>query len=261
MSQRCQQDFSHIAIVDAVDEHEEFLSHIKAITSADEYGPNLNESIAARFMSILKQESNKEELEAVLKTLLVPENCKLMGTTKINPELWPQLPQRIKMKDIKLQAVQRMVSKTLVSNARVTELMMNYSKVLPAEFLKSALELLVAGTNAAAMAQKEISYERKMEIKPYLNSDFATICSDKTLQSEFLFGSGLVETLKATKAASNVVKSVGNRGESARIRPLPYTLRGRNLNWRGRRQFRGGGQFRGTSRGHYNQKYIPKLKE
>jgi len=235
-----------------VNESEDFLSLLTTLPSVNEYGPSMDTAIASRFESILKQDSSKEDVELLLKKLAVPINCKLMGTPKVNPELWAQLSQKTRLKDVKLQSVQKMISRSLVAYAKLTELLMTNSRSLPTDFVKSSLEYLVSGTNAAAAAQKDLAFERKMAIKPFLNPDFSAICADHSLQPELLFGENLVDTLKATKATSNVVKSVSSRPNNKsdhRFAPYQNNRNRGNLNWRGRSRFRGGGQqHRGAHR-------------
>lgn len=56
------------------------------------------------------------------------------------------------------------------------------------------------------LASQELSFKRKTELKPYLNKDFVAICSARVPTTEWLFGDNIVDQLKASKSASNVVK-------------------------------------------------------
>ena len=205
-----------------------------------QYGEGVDAKVALRFQSIMKQELTRDQLESSLKHLKVPSNCQLLGVCKVNPEMWQQLSLQTKSTDAKYQHTQTLVSRSLVAYVKLAELVAKNAKELPKQFLQDCLKLTIDGAIAAAHAHKNISFDRKQSIKPNLSEDFANICNDKEPQDAFLFGNNLSEVLKASKATSNLMRSVPKHRNK---RFTPYKNKG-YLNNRRHPTFKGGGRYR-----------------
>ncbi len=80
------------------------------------------------------------------------------------------------------------------------------SKEIPKDLGKELLSLSMDAGAILGLASQEISKKRKTELKPHLNKEFASICSSKNAPTEFLFGDNVLDQLKASKSAANVIK-------------------------------------------------------
>ncbi|OXA40056.1 hypothetical protein Fcan01_25142 [Folsomia candida] len=179
------------------DNNEDYLHELlKDVEGTIEYGPDVMAQIAEGFVKTVIRPLSKESASNIKDKFKVPGNCKQFNVPKINPEIWNHLPPQSKMTDIKYQQIQQTLSQGLVGLARIAQEVASRDQL------------------------QNISGRRKTEVKKFINPEYNAICSLQAAGSEYLFGNDLNESLKASKAVSNVVR------KSMSIQPnryRPYT--------------------------------------
>jgi hypothetical protein len=153
----------------------------------------------------------------------------------------------------------------MITQAKLVEIMTKNSSKIPNETLKELLTLTMDGANQMGAAFREINVKRRLQIRPYLSSEIAGICSNQVPASELLFGSNLEKDLTAIRASSKIVRGVGNYRPSTSfarpnfnrpfVRPfVPQQFNApRNLNWQSTPSPRGGRKsYRGRT--NYQQR-------
>lgn len=171
-----------------------------------EFGEKLSEAVANSFDRMVTHRPAKEKIENWNKELKPPENCKALAVPRVNPEIWPQLKSRTRNTDLNYQQHANYISQAQIVVSRMADKIFGASKVIPKDLGKELLSLSMDAGAILGLASQEISNKRKAELKPHLNKEFASICSNKNPTSEWLFGDNVLDQLKASKSAANVIK-------------------------------------------------------
>lgn len=225
-----------------IDEDPSILEMFQDVEKNVEYGQELAQYVADGFQKTVTRPLSSETSNTLKENFKVPSNCKPFVVPKMNPEIWGQLDSRSRVTDLKYQQLQQTMSYGLVSLTNIANFIATRSTEIPSDFSKSILRISMDGANLLGAGFQQLTAKRRLEVKPHLNSDYASICTSKSLPSEHLFGNDLNETLKASKNTAGLVKKT--------LRPMvrtnPYTRQGTgNLNrYRPSSQpTRGGGYF------------------
>ena len=228
----------------------EILELISAEPKDESFGAPISQALEKRMMNIVSEAQSKDNLDKLKTRILIPENCKFMAVPKVNPELWSQLPIKVKSNDARMQSIQQFESKSIATFALIAHEMTKLSKTVPKAACEKILKLCLDGATCSAMQFREINSRRMQTIKPLLAPNYSGICTTTSTSGGYLFGENFSETLKNSKSMTNVLK---------RNAPLQtnYTPRAGNLNWRGqpRQAFRGSFRGRPFNRGQYQQRY------
>ncbi len=182
------------------------LEALKDVEETVEYGPDVATQVAQSFQRIALRPLSMETLKTIKEKVKVPANCKALLTPRMNPEIWTGIPSKARMGDLNSQQIQKTKSYGLVSLANIANLVVENSSTLNPEFVKQKLSLSLDGANLLGNGFQQIVQKRRSEVKPHLSTEYASICSAKVLDSEFLFGDNLAEALKASKATAGLVK-------------------------------------------------------
>ncbi|XP_035709074.1 uncharacterized protein LOC118436074 isoform X2 [Folsomia candida] len=228
--------------------------------SEDEYGPPLGLKVAAAFKRLIAQPASKEHIDQNKIKLKIPENIKEMRAPKVNCEIWTQLPKKAQVIDASQQFVQQFVSRGLVAQSHLAEVLAKNSDKIPNDLLKSLLSCSMEAATEFDMAFREISLRRRQQIKPFLSIESAGICGSSVPVTENLFGNNLEKDLIAVRTSAKIVKNLtpiyrgGARGTYARGScnrgSLSNAGTSHNLNFRAPLLSRGG--RRPFNRGRYN---------
>jgi len=239
----------------------ELTSEIEAILNGNEteteYGPPINQKVVTAFVKLIGQVPSKEQMEKSRSDFKPPSNGKELGVPKVNPEIWHSLPRKAQTADATSQHVQQFLSRSLVAQCKLAEILADNSTKIPKDLLKQLLTVTMDGATQTSSAFREISIRRRQQIKPYLSPDCTGLCSPAVPITDQLFGNNLEKDITATKATAKVMKSVAppthqftprnqfnqfNARGSGNQRYLNFRRPSRNLTRGGRRPFRGRSQ-------------------
>lgn len=222
-----------------------------------EYGAAINVTVATGIEKMVMKLPSKEACESLKSKLKVPENGKLMGVPKVNPEIWNSLPNKARITDFRLQQMQQSASNGLVSLAKIADTISKSQISSNGAVFTEILQHVKDGVTLIGAEHQQITSRRRMEIKAHIHPEYASICTAQTPASEFLFGDNLEELLKKSKATSDLMRKVTPRivGNSYGSRPhtvKPYSRGGGSTSLNFSRppvdQTRRGGQYRGQFR-------------
>jgi len=210
------------------------VSLLQAKNHEDLFGPPINEIVSKKFETLFSECKTNDGTEVLKDKLLQPENAKFLCVPKVNPEIWINLSQKARSADLKLQCIQKGLLKGIVAMSNTCDQFLAHNQDLEAQFVEPALNNIMLGAEALVHTFLAISSKRRAEIKPNLDRQYAGICAAQS-HGEYLFGSNIVESLKASKSVAGVIKNAvtGNK----RFAPYKTT---RNLNFK-RPSFRGSG--------------------
>ncbi|XP_041973369.1 uncharacterized protein LOC121729047 [Aricia agestis] len=212
---------------------------------APKFGPKIHDKLSCLWLPILKKGLNKDQKEKLLKEYLIPENCALLQPPKLNPEILAAVSEGTRIRDKRVEAVQKQLGQGIVALNKGLELLLDEGsdRISAIKFLSDSCRILCdlhfLETNS-----------RKKFITPGLDRNFLSLMQDVE-HDELLFGNQLPEKIKASKT----IEKQGLRIESTSTSYVyqPSTSRSRQPgNWAGPPRFpstrggRGGQRTRGT---------------
>jgi hypothetical protein len=241
----------------------ELLSILNQAPDSDEFSAPLNPTIAQSFARVPNQLLSKEVLLKFKDSYKVPENCKVIGTPKVNPEIWSSLPNLVKQADARQQFIQQHLSRAIVAQSRLAEQVVELSSSIPKKNSEAILKTVMDTASILGVAMREFNAKRKTNIRPSIQNEYTGICSSKSEVTEYLFGDNLEQSLKAVKSTSKIIKPATSVRGGYRFQPYKTSFQSKflpSLNYRaplfqqrGSGYFRGQ-RFRGTSwRPNYNR--------
>ncbi|OXA46376.1 hypothetical protein Fcan01_18896 [Folsomia candida] len=186
----------------------------------------------------------------------------LLADIEKGADLGPEISQNVAESFLKTispltgqQQSQQALSVGLSALSIITSQVLIRKSEIPNEVVSSIVKLAIDAANVLGDQSQQVNSNRKMDLKRYLNPDYAGICTSQVPQSEWLFGSELSESLKESKTTSSLMRNTSVRGGD-RFHPYnrPGTSRQNysSLNYqrpfRPRFQPRGNGQYRPSYR-------------
>ena len=161
-------------------------------------GVPLDDEIAHTISYMMGQKLEEKSLEDAANKYPCPGNCEFLDVPKVNSSIWENLGSAVRGRDLKLQAIQKSLTKGLCALAQVLE-PRNMT-----EELSDALALMCD-------ANFRLNCLRKDLIKPDLNADFQRLCKSTNKVTKHLFGDDLGKQVKEMqdqrKATAGVMKS------------------------------------------------------
>ena len=202
------------------------LTNIDSALSSTEKGPPVSPHLAKIIDQRLSCEIDREKLKGIVSKYKTPQNCEQLYLTKINQEIWSQLPAHAKRADIRVANLQDTllggISATLVS---VNELLdCREKKTLPD--YKGLITNLVDSVALTGLVCKELSYKRRETLRPLLNKEFQQACSRSNKIGKLLFGDDLPKTIQDIRSTNKVMNTVAkpmNTNSKSHSKPKPYS--------------------------------------
>ncbi len=185
-------------------------------------GPPIKQKLADAVNKMMYKKMPEEKLKSKL-SVMCPENCTLVKTSKINPAIWSKLKTPERSNDIRKQKLQTPVLKAVLPILNIAN---DLLKVKDKEITVQELDIKHLATQATdaitllSHANTELNHRRRDMLRPYLNKQFQQLCSPQTPMSTFLFGDNLPETIKSMSITNSIGKQVTNT--YTHQRPAPY---------------------------------------
>lgn len=160
------------------------------------YGEKIHETLAQRWLPILRRGIPKEAKETLLKEQTIPENCKLLRAPVLNPEISAALIESTRNRDKKIEAQQQQLGLGITAISRAMNILVTggedkQTKVQAVKIMSDACRIL-----------SDLHYvETKSRINlitPALDKSFTNLIQDME-RDESLFGSKLADKIKASK--------------------------------------------------------------
>ena len=197
-----------------------------ALSSSSEKGPPVSPHLAKIIDQHLSCEIDREKLKCIVSKYKTPQNCEQLYLTKINQEIWSQLPAHAKRADIRVANLQDTllggISATLVS---VNELLdCREKKTLPV--YKGLITNFIDSVALTGLVCKELSYKRRETLRPLLNKEFQQACSRSNKIGKLLFGDDLPKTIQDIRSTNKVMNTVAkpmNTNRKSHSKPKPYS--------------------------------------
>ena len=165
---------------------------------AAEVGESIDEDIAETIAYMTSNKMEEKSLAEAAERYHCPDNCPLLDVPKVNASIWENLPSYARGKDLRLQTIQRSLTKGLNAFAHTLD------PGLMSDTQQDVLALLCDANFA-------LNCLRKDQIKPELNSNFQHLTKHTNKVTKFLFGDDLGRQVKdiedQRKATAGVMRS------------------------------------------------------
>lgn len=190
------------------------------------YGEDIHPDLAQRWAPILRKGLTKEQKDKLLKENAIPKNCKLFRAPTLNPEIAAAVSEFARLRDKKIESSQQQLGIGLTAvNKAMTILLSGDDKIQAIKHLSDACRVL---SDLHALETQS----RTKSLTQGLDKTFLNVIQD-TERDETLFGSGLPEKIKASKAIEkqgSLIKKPDNKAVPGPSAPRSTRPQG---NWRG----------------------------
>lgn len=221
----------------------------EATDTSPEFGPEIHKNLVQLWSPILKKGLSKETKETLLKEYLVPTNCKLLQSPKLNPEMTAAVTDLCRNRDKKMATSQQQLGVATTAIGRAFSILLNADE--KTEKIKAIKHLSDGCRLLCDLHFQDTSCRIKL-VTPNLDQSFCKLIQDVE-RDDTLFGEKLSEKIKASKAITRqglqIKKPVNPKPSTSQLASgRPANAQG---NWTGppRSSNRGG---RGGSRRPFN---------
>lgn len=163
------------------------------IEDSPQYGANIHNDLAQRWLPILKKGLAKDIREKLSKEHHVPDNCRLLKAPGLNPEIAAAITEGLRLKDKKRQEKQNQLGLGITAISRAMDIVINDGNKI------DIIKLLSEGCRILADLHYSETLFRTKSITPCLDKSILNIIQDEE-RDDLLFGSKLSEKIKAAKA-------------------------------------------------------------
>ena len=194
-------------------------SLVSDVNSDEKTGPAIPGKIAKALDSILANGLNEQVLSKRKEGINRPENCTMLTTVRVNPEIWDIAKKQTRSMDARLQALQDSLIKGLIPLATMAGKVgaaIDTSVVLPPK--EELWEALSNASVLVAAANHHLNICRRDMFKFELNESYKALCNNKHPVGQQLFGDDFGERLKtlteSNKAARQLTSSSRMKDDS-----------------------------------------------
>lgn len=106
---------------------------------------------------------------------------------KVNNELWRTLPSHARLNDLRNQQLQQSIGMGLSVFATMASSVLSASDIVPKEIRTSLLRSATDGANLLGDQFQSLSTRRRMDLKKFMNPEFAGICSAEVIIEKLAF--------------------------------------------------------------------------
>lgn len=150
---------------------------LEDIEKGTELGPEIAKNVAESFLKTVGRPLSKESESMLKNNLKTPANCKQFAPPKVNNEIWRIIPSHARLLDVKNQQTQQTLGSGLSALAMITNQIIANKAKIPKEVSDSVVKLAVDSANILGNQMQHINTTRRLEMKKYLNPEYAGICT------------------------------------------------------------------------------------
>lgn len=178
-----------------------------------DFGEKIHDSLSKIFTPILKKGMPKDNRDKILKEYLIPENCTLLKSPILNPEMLAAIPESGRYRDKKMALSQQQLGQGITAVSRGLNLLLTKDNKV------DAIKFISDGCRVLCDLHLQNTETRKKFITPSLDKSFLQLVQ-ATDRDETLFGNKLSENIKASKA---IVQQSQQIKKNVPVAPKPST--------------------------------------
>ncbi|XP_068671103.1 uncharacterized protein [Montipora foliosa] len=183
----------------------------------EDCGPKVHDGVAKRIDNACTKKPAKEQFTKIQAKHLRPENCEYLKVPRVNPELWDDLLDKVKSRDVGFQAFQKGLIKGIVPEAslasKLVEAKKNKAQSIP---VADAYNLAIDALTLLGNSVFEFSMKRREMLKSEVAPGFKSLCHESQPITTMLFGDELPQSIRDISqvkrmAAKSVTSSKRNK--------------------------------------------------
>ena len=208
-------------------------------------GPKVQDGVAKRIDNACTKKPAKEQFSNIQAKYLRPENCEYLKVPRVNPELWDDLLDKVKSRDVGFQAFQKGLIKGIVPVANLASKLVDAKKD-KVQFIPvaDAYDLAIDALTLLGYSVFEFSMKRREMLKSEVAPGFKSLCRESQPITTMLFGDELPQSIRDISQVKRMAaKSVNSSKRKSYGQKLsqPYNKRrnygesrpsGRSRDWR-----------------------------
>ena len=189
--------------------HDDLENLSQEYDQSEGYGPK----VADRIASMTKKMATampEDTLKRIEETYKLPSNCNFISVPKVNTELWSALYRPAKTTDLKMQKVQRNLTKIAAVEIAQVEASLGD---------RVALKRAVDGLGLILRTIREISQDRRVSVTSCLDAKYKRLNSKDIPITEWLFGDDFQNDVKKIDTSSKLGKGFGKSNKGRKFFP------------------------------------------
>ena len=207
-------------MTDSVESDEILADICQEYKTGDEKGPPINEKLCKILQDLIWGVYKKEKLDQILKENIPPSNLKNLDIPPVNIEIWSRMNHNAKTNDLRLQSIQGLLLKSLITNARLASFLYESRNLTDSkEIIRKSLKICANSALILGKANLDISNLRREKIGPELNQNYRHMVNKENNSGEQpakqLFGDDLQKFLKEVTENKNLGQSIANTAKSS----------------------------------------------
>ncbi|XP_028162769.1 uncharacterized protein LOC114354545 [Ostrinia furnacalis] len=163
------------------------------VDESPDFGEKIHDSLAKIWTPLLKKGLLKENRDKLLKDYLIPENCPLLKSPTLNPEIMAAIPETGRFRDKKICSSQNQLGVGISAINRGLNTLLTSDKKI------EAIKCISDGCRLLSDLHHQQTETRKKFITPCLDKGFLQLIQVAE-RDDTLYGNNLSEKIKASKA-------------------------------------------------------------
>lgn len=218
------QDSSTISVDESPLDPELLLALGEFASDSPDYGDNIHNNLSQLWLPLLKKGILKETKDKIMSEYLIPNNCRLLQSPKLNAEIFAAVPDMVRNRDKILAGSQQQLGLAITAINRGMHLLLKGDdKIQAMKHLSNGCRLLCDSHYSATRNRIKL-------LTPSLDKSILHVIQECD-RDETLFGSSLGDKLKAAKAIEKQGLQLKNK--TSRSQKAPPSTSGRPNNFQG----------------------------
>ena len=163
----------------------------------EDCGPKVHDGVAKRIDNACTKKPAKEQFSKIQAKYLRPENCEYLKVPRVNPELWDDLLDKLKSRDVGFQAFQKGLVKGIVPVAslasKLVEAKKNKAQSIP---VADAYNLAIDALTLLGNSGFEFSMKRREMLKSEVAPGFKSLYRESQPITTIVFGDDLPQSIR-----------------------------------------------------------------
>ena len=165
----------------------------KEFNVSEQGGAEIQGNLATIVQKLLKDKPEEDKLNETKKRYLRPKNCEMLPESRVNLAIWNNLSDRARTSDLKLQKVQKSLTKGVTAVVQVVNDLISKPD-MPSK--GQIINQLMDGVLLMANANIELNLRCREPLKPGLHISYRYLCAPSNPITTELFGDDLPKAVK-----------------------------------------------------------------
>ena len=178
-------------------------------STEEKYGDEAPADVSRAVTLAFKETISEGSLKQLLEKSVLPENCKIAQAKKINPVVFSSVSPTIRSTDIKLQEIQRDMSKvSCCLIALLTKLPELFKGQGVSQEKTEAIQLILDGLKLAGHGNQSMNTLRKKSFLAGVSQDYKDLAKFALDSDTHLFGDELEDSIKKAKGRHHSLQAL-----------------------------------------------------